>query len=765
MSIQRVLLVDDPEDLKFSKPFDESFTLDQFDGKLIPNHHYFVIGNDTWEKIKDNNHIGLRGDNSMGHIQKLEYLNMGNNIAVTALPSSEWIDWVKEKMKPMFLDPKFGHSRVPKLEKIIFVTSDDKVDEAFHRLEEWTESDYGLDYETSGLTHEKHFKVIGVGIATNKFSYYFDWRLLDMDKYLPRYKEFLDKYAERCWVKNVDFEQEATYRYLSKFYNFREMSALRVIEGIPSQNSGSLKYIARDELGVPSWDDEYDDLLDNTTGDHWFEYVEKHYPNHISEFWKFEKMGWNTSFTRIPTDIIGRYCSYDSYYTLMCYEVNKNKYSQLCWDVYTNNYLAKNRLTGIFIDENELDIQVRTSRTLYLMGTYYTVREYLKYLKSKCPEIPQEVKSDYFLSNNILHIHKPSWLGKAMLEPIRDESKPKFINVDRFNEIFGDDDLLQSLYDMLPHEWTLDQIGRKRKVTTHLQSWLAERQSSYDLDSLSHSLSIESKLHALLDNNFDGLSFDELYKLESVRFGDTEYPMLDAQDYILSIYRITSPEVFTEMETTLNNELTYNYEMMLTMLHLSSGSKEVEELTGISNYKEQYERLLGDEDLKEKLCNTDANSYIGKLSGVPDWFWNILSGEIRKYMGDEVKFYGLLDSLEVPDDPVIKYYKYEMMKNIFKKYGKIISTYIDSIMVRYNRLDHAPDKNLHSIRYFEGDKVDDLVLRSYPRFLSNSTFSKRWSSGYHTIPPSAQIKRIVSTPPGYLMSYFDIKLIGVIKSS
>ena len=779
MSITKILIVDNPEDLKFSRPFTKSLTSDQFDGKLTPNTHYYVIGENSWNLIRDNNHMGLRGNDSIGYIQYLKYLNMGNGISLSCLhtlewnlnaekkkiakdPSYEywvrerWMNDIKEKMTMFFKDPEYGQSKVPELGNITLITSDDQVDSAFNELEKWTESDYGLDYETSGLTHEQHFAVIGVGISTNKFAYYFDWRLLDLGKFLPRYKKFLDNFDSRCWVRNVDFEQEATYRYLHKFYNFREMAALRVIEGIASTNVGSLKYITRDELGVPAWDIEYDDLLDNTTGDHWFEHVEKQYPNHIDEFWKFEKMGYNTSFTRIPTDIIGRYCCYDSYYTLMCYEMKKDKYSQLCWDVYTNNYLAKNRLTGIFIDEKELDVQMRNSRTLYLMGTYYTIREYVRKEVERVGELPDYVKNDYFLLNGILHYHKQSWLGKVMMSLVYDPESPHNISIEKWEKYYNDDDLLNAVYSLAPKDWDPESIGRKRKLTGELVKWLYNRQSGLDLDKVEEAINIHNKWNTLLDNNFDKMTFEEIYNSDTVIYNEEELPILDAHARLLDVYRLTAPDEFTHLETYMNNDMTYNYEMMWTMFHLLEARPYMEELTGISTYKEQYEKLLHNKDLKRELCNYPPANYISNLTGTPNWFWNNLPSQVRLYMDNDSEFYSLLNDLSVPNDDVVKYYKYEVMKNIFKKYGKIITTYLMSIMIKYNREDHKEDENLHSIRCFNGEDKSDRVLRSYPQFLNNSVKTKRWASPYHTIPSDNQIKRIVGSPKGYLQSYFDI---------
>ena len=254
------------------------------------------------------------------------------------------------------------------------------------------------------------------------------------------------------------------------------------------------------------------------------------------------------------------------------------------------------------------------------------------------------------------------------------------------------------------------------------------------------------------------MTFDEIYNSDTVIYNGEELTILDAQSRLLDVYRLTAPDEFTELETTMNNYLTDNYKTMWTLFCVSQDHPRMEELTGIKSHKEQYERLLGDKNLERELVDTPANQYILHLDSAPHWFWNVLPSEVRSYMDNDNEFYSLIDNLSVPEDSIIRYYKYEVLKNCFKKYGKIITTYLTSIMIRYNRLDHKEDENLHSLRYFEGEDKSDTVIRSYPRFQNNSASTKRWSSPYHTIPSDSAVKRIVGSPKGYLQSYFDIKL-------
>jgi hypothetical protein len=43
-------------------------------------------------------------------------------------------------------------------------------------------------------------------------------------------------------------------------------------------------------------------------------------------------------------------------------------------------------------------------------------------------------------------------------------------------------------------------------------------------------------------------------------------------------------------------------------------------------------------------------------------------------------------------------------------------------------------------------------------------FTKRWSSGFHTIISKSDVKDTISAPEGYLLTYFDINTIVSVES-
>ena len=130
------------------------------------------------------------------------------------------------------------------------------------------------------------------------------------------------------------------------------------------------------------------------------------------------------------------------------------------------------------------------------------------------------------------------------------------------------------------------------------------------------------------------------------------------------------------------------------------------------------------------MDNTDLADNIRISLRDDKWFANSLPGEVRKYVNNDDEFYRIIDDMEDPSDEVLAFYKFKVYRDMFKKYGKILSTYLTSIMSNYNRVDNKPDANLHSVRWFEGEPSEGTVIRSYPKFLLNSTITKRWSSGY-----------------------------------
>jgi hypothetical protein len=92
-----------------------------------------------------------------------------------------------------------------------------------------------------------------------------------------------------------------------------------------------------------------------------------------------------------------------------------------------------------------------------------------------------------------------------------------------------------------------------------------------------------------------------------------------------------------------------------------------------------------------------------------------------------------------------------------RKWSKTTGTYLEGTLLSTNRKCNKPDGNLVSTRWHNNrEVVEDSVTRNFFSYNVCQVASKRWSSPWHTIPARSQVKRIIDSPPGYLVSYFDI---------
>lgn len=127
--------------------------------------------------------------------------------------------------------------------------------------------------------------------------------------------------------------------------------------------------------------------------------------------------------------------------------------------------------------------------------------------------------------------------------------------------------------------------------------------------------------------------------------------------------------------------------------------------------------------------------------------------ELDEESGDKQKFFDSVQELDVTEETIQSMAKLNFCFTASKKYYKVLGTYIRGVhFSTYNYdVDYFNEDGITPNRYDEKG-----VHKCYMPFFANAKKSKRWSSGYHTIPSKSEMKRLITTPPGYLMSYFDI---------
>jgi hypothetical protein len=132
----------------------------------------------------------------------------------------------------------------------------------------------------------------------------------------------------------------------------------------------------------------------------------------------------------------------------------------------------------------------------------------------------------------------------------------------------------------------------------------------------------------------------------------------------------------------------------------------------------------------EALNETDSNNELGYL----DW----LADNISLFNVEDKTLQGLA--------------KFSHCYKSTRKYNKLTSTYVDGILTENASYCYEYDENgVSTGRWGEG-----TAWKVFPRYMVCQKKSKRWASSFHTIPKENEVRRCIISPPGYLLSYFDI---------
>lgn len=215
-------------------------------------------------------------------------------------------------------------------------------------------------------------------------------------------------------------------------------------------------------------------------------------------------------------------------------------------------------------------------------------------------------------------------------------------------------------------------------------------------------------------------------------------------------------------------------------------------LTSTENYYNSEGKDLG--DYPEKVYNL-SREYLGtiktststktkadgtkKVTVVPQdadqvkEIWSNFNGFVAQaqffgYVNGEYLDYGKpFDESDLQED--FKFMRKLVINYLlYKKYAKVLSTYIDGMFKANNKWviegeDHIPLR--------EADPGEPgAVEKCFVHYEVNTKSSKRWSSGFHTIISHADLKDCIVTPPSwdengniiyggsdYVLTYFDIK--------
>lgn len=99
--------------------------------------------------------------------------------------------------------------------------------------------------------------------------------------------------------------------------------------------------------------------------------------------------------------------------------------------------------------------------------------------------------------------------------------------------------------------------------------------------------------------------------------------------------------------------------------------------------------------------------------------------------------------------------KFTLSYLLYKKYAKVLSTYIDGMFKAKNRyVIEGPDRI--PLRYADPSEPG-AVEKCFVHYEVNTKSSKRWSSGFHTIISHSDLKDVICAPSDdTMLTYFDI---------
>lgn len=380
---RRIVLVDQVETPDFAKFYgcglgSEIYTVQNLQSSgtsldLGPGDGIMLVGSEPFKYLQSRYHLGIRSENYFD-CSKLRRLSIeGGSFAKVVLDFPE-PDMINDFMSADFATPKdfswFKH-------RVISTYS-----EAISFLD-WLDScpadtNFGFDYEASGMAIDKVFDWSGVSICTVQYGGFISFTDLknngitdeEYAELKRRLGNFLAGRMDKLWTYNMQYEFQVSHRMLGvDLYNLRDASVFNILDGNHLKKY-SLKWTANMILETEVWDSEFDwisDTIDSmlfeTVGklkrdkhkelrvtpdnfkdtDEWKALCER-YPDYISEFEALILQFWGNPFMCIPSKILGHYCNLDAFYTLMIYEARKNEYSQIAIDTFCDNIRLAARL-------------------------------------------------------------------------------------------------------------------------------------------------------------------------------------------------------------------------------------------------------------------------------------------------------------------------------------------------------------------------------------------------------------------------------------
>ena len=836
--------------------------------ELGPGDAAMLIGGRAFEILKRFYHFGIRGENYWDCSQ-LNRLGIEGGAFVRVIHES---DTPSPEVINFFMSPGFCEKRTfPNYKyKIVKTYKDAKpLLDYFLNLPEST--DIGFDYEGSGMAFEKDFSITGASFAVafsnaqrSVFFSFQDIRLNDTpENYELFKKEFasiLYKHQKHIWVYNLSYETQVTWREFGVECEFCDSSVYNVLDGLHSKNF-SLKWTAQRLLGggdiyhlpgvyegpgLEPWDTDFDkleDLLskmyyvdnyvkgkkkpvgksikcseyDYMIQPEWYE-ICKMYPDYIDEFESLILQHFGNPFLNMPTDILGKYCCLDSFYTVLIHIENKRRYTDLCRETFLNNQriYSRNSRAGLYTDDEYISKYSKYAKQMMLWGILYmaSYRCCMKIKKhsskaAKIDKYPEMIK--ILLERNEFYQGNTLDIAKNILAQNVDPDDRYDTGLDEGNMVFKYGQkftfgLVQIVKDSMTEtkfKGKIDStIARKKKILGVVAEKLVTFLGIDKIKLNTRHLELEKLLYYQrayknLQNAWAQIQ-DIMNIPDSIVWEKKRLPIEEVIEIVKeNYYRCTSPDDNKILERELIDKFKGETIFLATIMrdvNKLPEEKRYYQSLGINtpedayiHFYQNYEVFFKNYDTKTNVCIWPKNIpecypreiwYLANEHAVDpmcdrmrdiwgDWKgWNVQ----EDYFKDKVKSDIPLmcepwneNDLNLPTFTLMR----KLLINIllFKKYNKILSTYLQGLFVNGSKY-VIETPQLIPIRDADPNEPG-AVKKLFTKYDVMHKETKRSSSGYHTIPSHMDAKKSITCPvlstPGTrtgrtatLLSYFDI---------
>lgn len=509
----------------------------------------------------------------------------------------------------------------------------------------------------------------------------------------------------------------------------------------------------------------------------------KRYPNYIQEFEQLILEYWGNPFMCIPSDILGYYCNLDSFYTLMIYEERKDMYSQEAINVFLDNARLGARLhsSGLYIDEEyRLKYQHECHKMMAWGITYCAMaRCWIKMEKHKNkmaninkynPICKKLLDLRMFYNGDAIEITKNLLIKYVDIMEAYESGLNEGELLMTFGDKFAEDfiNIVQESKTEIKFKAKMDEtIGKKKKLISTVAGKLTTLIGLDKLKLGEKHLELEKYIYyEQAYNELKRVTVQVMPNVENIpdqgikAFGQ-EFSLLDYADYVSDNYFRARSAIEND---TMIDEFFQLYRTQSAFL--AALSESVQQLPGTdkhSFFKDRNCKTIDDAynyfmNEWQNYC-ADAGSYNGDfpdkifdealkcwrkgISYEPSKNEKPLKDVFSDFNGlyTQIDFFGeyknQIDQYSTPFDPKDLTNDFFFMRKfvinylLFKKYSKVLSTYIDGMFKANNRWVIEDEKHI-PIRDADPNEPG-AIEKCFVHYDIQMKSSKRSSSGFHTI--------------------------------